>query len=80
MATEIGSFEAKTKLPELLRSVKGGHSYTITLRGKPVADLIPGAAATGKNSTKAVESMRSIQKVTGVPNESLNEWIREGRR
>ena len=33
MKTEIGSYEAKTKLPELLRQVKTGKSFTITNRG-----------------------------------------------
>ena len=41
MSIEIGSFEAKTKLPELLRGVLEGAHYTITLRGKPVAELVP---------------------------------------
>ena len=39
MNLEIGSYEAKTKLPELLRGVQAGKRYTITLRGEPVADL-----------------------------------------
>lgn len=34
---EVGSYEAKTKLPELLRGVQAGHRYTITLRGQPIA-------------------------------------------
>ncbi len=40
---EIGSYEAKTKLPEMLRGIRAGHRYTITLRGEPVADLVPAA-------------------------------------
>ena len=80
MNTEIGSFEAKTKLPELLRSVKRGHRYTITLRGKPVAELVPGEIAPGHNPAVTVKAMRSIRRVTGVPNETLHEWIRESRR
>ena len=30
----VGSYEAKTKLPELLRGVQSGKHYTITLRGR----------------------------------------------
>jgi prevent-host-death family protein len=40
MYTEIGSFDAKAKLSELLREVERGRRYTITLRGRPVADLV----------------------------------------
>jgi prevent-host-death family protein len=38
---EIGAYEAKTKLPELLRKVQVGQRFTITNRGKAVADLVP---------------------------------------
>jgi len=40
MAT-VGSFEAKTKLAELLDRVEAGETVTITRRGKPVAKLVP---------------------------------------
>ena len=43
MKIEIGSYEAKTKLPELLRQVKSGKSFTITNRGEAIADLVPSA-------------------------------------
>lgn len=38
---EIGAFEAKTKLSELLERVDGGQVYVITRRGKPIAELRP---------------------------------------
>lgn len=41
MLEEIGSYDAKTKLPEILRRVEAGESFTITNRGKPVADIVP---------------------------------------
>ena len=37
----VGSFEAKTRLAELLDKVEAGETVTITRRGKPVAQLIP---------------------------------------
>ena len=36
----VGSYEAKTRLPELLRAVERGESVTITRRGVPVARLV----------------------------------------
>ena len=36
----VGSHEAKTRLPELLRSVEQGETITITRRGVPVARLV----------------------------------------
>jgi len=38
---DIGAFEAKTRLSELLERVAKGHHYRITKRGKPVAELRP---------------------------------------
>ncbi|MEE2963762.1 MAG: type II toxin-antitoxin system prevent-host-death family antitoxin [Acidobacteriota bacterium] len=38
---EIGAFEAKTRLSELLRQVSQGRSFLITRRGRPVAELRP---------------------------------------
>ena len=43
---EIGSFEAKTHLSELLEHVRRGRVYVITKRGRPVAELRPIAAST----------------------------------
>ena len=38
---DIGAFEAKTRLSELLERVQRGHVYRITKRGRPVAELRP---------------------------------------
>ena len=38
---EIGLFEAKTRLSELLERVGRGPVYVITKRGRPVAELRP---------------------------------------
>ena len=39
--TKIGAYEAKTKLPELLKRVMKGERITITKHGVPVAKLQP---------------------------------------
>lgn len=39
--TSIGAFDAKTHLSELLQKVLQGESFTITRRGKAVAELKP---------------------------------------
>ena len=40
----VGSFEAKTHLPQLLERVANGEEFTITKHGKPVARLVPAVA------------------------------------
>ncbi|QEU06583.1 type II toxin-antitoxin system Phd/YefM family antitoxin [Paracoccus yeei] len=42
---EIGAFEAKTHLSELLGAASAGETVTITKRGKPVARLVPPVAS-----------------------------------
>jgi prevent-host-death family protein len=37
---EVGTYEAKTRLPELLKRVEAGETVVITRRGKPVARII----------------------------------------
>ena len=39
--TEVGTFEAKNKLSELLARAERGEEIVITRRGQPVAKLVP---------------------------------------
>jgi len=80
MYAEIGAFNAKARLSELLQEVKHGQCYTITVRGRPVADLVPSESAAYQDTHAAVEAMRNIRKVHGVPGDTISEWIAEGRR
>lgn len=80
MYTEIGSFDAKAKLSELLREVQHGRRYTITLRGRPVADLVPSENAARIDARAAVQAMQALPKVRGVSNETIAEWLSEGRK
>lgn len=58
--TEIGAFEAKNKLSELLDRVERGERVVITRHGKPVAEMIP-AAAKDVRRQRAVEASRRIR-------------------
>lgn len=80
MNIEIGSYEAKTKLPELLRGVQVGNRYTITLRGEAVADLIPAQGNKLPDAAAAVDEMRTfMQGRKTVANVDLKAIINEGR-
>ncbi len=80
MFNEIGAFDAKAKLSELLRGVREGQCYTITVRGEPVADLVPSGLATRGDPRAAIAAMRDFKKVRGVSSEAIAEWIAEGRK
>ena len=79
MKKEIGSYEAKTKLPELLRQVKRGKSFTITNRGEPIADLVPTAEARRKRNAEAVDKLREFMRSSPVYGVNIKELIEEGR-
>ena len=41
MGTSIGAFKAQARLSQLLQAVEAGERFSITVRGKPVADPLP---------------------------------------
>ena len=56
----IGSYETKTHLADLLRRVRGGHGFTITQRGEPVADLVPAGTSARRAGTLAAARMQAL--------------------
>jgi prevent-host-death family protein len=79
MKIEIGSYEAKTKLPELLRQVKTGKSFTITNRGEAIADLVPSAGARSKDKVAAAEKLKAFMLAEPVHGVNIKALIEEGR-
>ena len=78
--TEIGAYEAKTRLPEFLRKVRAGSAFRITQRGEPVADLVPAGAAERSARAQAAGRMRQfMQYHPPVPAVDLKALIEEGR-
>jgi prevent-host-death family protein len=77
---EIGAYEAKTHLPELLRNVQAGQRFTITHRGAPVAELIPAGTPAQENAEQAAFRMREFMSqsppIQGIDVKAL---IEEGR-
>jgi len=80
MNIEIGSYEAKTKLPELLRGIQAGNRYTITLRGEAVAELLPAEGNRHLDAAAAVAEMRAFMDAA-VPVDDLDikALMEEGR-
>ena len=79
MNIEVGAYEAKTKLPELLRGVQAGNRYTITLRGEAVAELIPSSAARRQGVAEAVAEMRRFIAEGPIKGADIKALIEEGR-
>lgn len=58
VGVEIGAYEAKTHLPELLEKARRGATITITKHGVPVARLVP------RNRSPRVSRTRSARCVS----------------
>jgi prevent-host-death family protein len=69
---EIGTFEAKNRLSELLDRAERGEEVVITRRGKPVAKLVPIKA--GHDREKAREAVRRIRDLAKEMNLGPFDW------
>jgi prevent-host-death family protein len=78
----VGSFEAKTHLPQLLDRVARGEEITITRHGKPVARLVPTQPAKPKPDVRRlIEEMRAFRKGNTLGEGlTIRDLIDEGRR
>ena len=78
----VGSFEAKTHLPQLLERVANGEEFTITKHGKPVARLVPAVPAQPQpDVNRVIEELKAFAKGNTLgPDLTIRELIDEGRR
>jgi prevent-host-death family protein len=80
----VGSYEAKTHLPQLLERVERGEIITITRHGKPVARLVPAVASTPRpDVVAAIAAMQTFQDEEGPTlgdRLTIRDLIDEGRR
>jgi prevent-host-death family protein len=79
MLEEIGSYDAKTKLPEILRRVEAGESFTITNRGKPVADVVPSRSGSHLKAQSAISNILAAKKHV-ISDEVLASYKETGRK
>lgn len=81
MKTEIGAYEAKTKLSDLLRQVKAGKRFTITKWGKAIADLVPSESVTPIDKSAAVEKFKAFMRENPVRGGvEVKRLLEEGRQ
>jgi antitoxin (DNA-binding transcriptional repressor) of toxin-antitoxin stability system len=78
----VGSYEAKTHLPELLERVKQGEKILITRRGTPVALLTQPPPKVGRDVRQIVEDMLAYRdrqnRTTG--DLTIRQMIEQGRK
>jgi len=78
---EIGAFEAKSRLGQLLDWVEAGEEIVITRRGKAAARLVPVALPNDQDrGRRAADRIRAMRKGITLGGLSISELISEGRR
>ena len=80
--TSVGSYEAKTHLPQLLERVEHGENILITRHGTPVALLTQPPQKVGRDVRQVVEDMLAYRnrqnRTTG--DLSIRQMIEQGRK
>jgi len=72
---EIGAFEAKNKLANLLDQVERGAEIVITRRGRPVAKLVPAQAVFNRDRAReAAKRIRERAKKLKLGRFDWDEW------
>lgn len=76
----VGTYEAKTHLPQLLARVAKGERILITRRGKPAALLVPPPAHGHQDVQQVIEEMKELRRGNVLGDLSIRDLIDEGRR
>ena len=80
MKTKIGGDDAKAKLATLPRQVKAGKQFTITYRGKAIADLVPSESVAPKDKAAAVDKFKAFMRENPVRGSvDVKQLIEDGR-
>ena len=79
--TSVGSYEAKTLLPQLLARVARGEKILITRRGQAVAMLVPAAEQEPADLRAVIRALKDLRKGNVLGDDlSVRDLINEGRR
>ncbi|CAB1128050.1 Antitoxin [Candidatus Hydrogenisulfobacillus filiaventi] len=76
---QIGAYDAKVRLAELLNRVAQGETILITKNGKPMAYLTPPPQGRTRTVAEAAEALKKFAKGRRLEM-PLKEAIEEGRR
>ena len=77
---EVGAFEAKNKLGQLLDQVEHGEEIMITRRGRAVSRLVPAEGALDREKARqAAQRIRAMSKGVTLGGLTIKSLVNEGR-
>lgn len=77
---QVGAYEAKTRLSQLLEQVAKGEEIIITRHGVPVAALVPVTGPSRQDSLEAIAAIKAFRRGRRLAGLSIREMIEDGRR
>ena len=60
--------------------MENGEQFTITVRGKPMADLVPHRGHSVQSLEAAVQALQAFPRIQGVGDAEVAGFVSEGRR
>ncbi len=78
--SEIGAFEAKTRLPQLLQRVEAGERFVITRHSRPVAELVPFRLRDSGKVQAGIDALKKFQRTHSLDGISVRRLIKEARK
>ncbi len=76
---QVGAYEAKTRLSQLIDEAAQGEEIIITKHGVPVAALVPVAGPRQMDPPAAIAAIKDFRRGRRLAGLSLRELIEEGR-
>jgi prevent-host-death family protein len=76
----VGIYEAKSKLSQLVEKVEAGEEVILTRRGRPVARIVTVRSAAKRDRAVLLHEIRTLARKVRIPKRiSLRDVIAEGR-
>lgn len=78
----IGSYEAKTHLPRILKEVEAGREFTVTRNGKAIAKIVP-IEGEKMSRQEAIDQLKKLRKEVNFKlpeGMTYKDMVNEGRR
>lgn len=77
---QVGAYEAKTRLSQLIDEAAKGEEIIITKHGVPVAALVPVAGPRQPDPQAAIAALKDFRRGRRLAGLSLREMVEEGRQ
>ena len=77
---DVGIYEAKSKLSQLVEKAEAGEEVILTRRGRPVAKIVNVAPAAKRDRASLLREIRALARRVRIPRRiSVRDIVAEGR-